>query len=98
MEVALRHKGIPIGEHRAHQIKLAEYDNRDLIIAMDDENLFLLDRIIAGDPEHKVHTLMEYTARPEHRIEDPWYSRHFDKCLDEIILGCRCLLEHLEHK
>lgn len=85
MEVALRHKGIPIGEHRAHQIKLAGYDNRDLIIAMDDENLFLLDRIIAGDPEHKVYTLMEYTARPEHRIEDPWYSRHFDKCLDEII-------------
>ena len=85
MERALRKKGIPIGDH-------------DLLIGMDEENLSDMNWILGGDPEGKLHYLMEYTCRPEHKIEDPWYTRRFDACADEIIEGCEGLLAHFESK
>ena len=98
MEEVLRRRGIPIGQHRARQVRWEEYEDWDLIVAMDDENLYYLNRCLHGDPDHRVHTLMEYTDRPDHRIEDPWYPRMFDKCLDEIVEGCRALFRYLTEK
>lgn len=98
MERALRKKGIPIGDHRARQLRKADYNRYDLLIGMDEENLSDMNWILGGDPEGKLHYLMEYTGRPEHKIEDPWYTRRFDACADEIIEGCEGLLAHFESK
>ena len=95
---ALRKKGIPIGDHRARQLRKADYNRYDLLIGMDEENLSDMNCILGGDPEGKLHYLMEYTDRPEHKIEDPWYTRRFDACADEIIEGCEGLLAHSESK
>ena len=58
MRAELEHRGSPIGNHRARQVKRSDYDAWDYIIAMDSENLYYLDRILGGDPEEKVHYLM----------------------------------------
>ena len=98
MERALRKKGIPIGDHRARQLRKADYNRYDLLIGMDEENLSDMNWILGGDPEEKLHFLMEYTDRPEHKIEDPWYTRQFEVCADEIIEGCEGLLGALKQK
>lgn len=95
MRAELEHRGIPIGNHRARQVKRSDYDAWDYIIAMDSENLYYLDRILGGDPEEKVHYLMSYTGDVSREIEDPWYTRKFALCVDEITDGCEALLEFL---
>lgn len=40
-------------------------------------------RIFGGDPENKVHLLLDYTDHP-HEIADPWYTRDFRKAEAEI--------------
>ena len=60
---------------------------------MDEENMYYMNRILGGDPEGKIHYLMEYTDMPTAKIEDPWYTRNFEKAYQDIFLGCQGLLE-----
>ena len=96
MRSALESHGVPIGSHRARQVKRHEYEDFDLIIAMDEENMYYLDRILGDDTEKKVHYLMEYTDTPNAKIEDPWYTRNFEKAYQDIKAGCEGLLEDLK--
>ena len=93
MERALRNHNIPIGDHRARQVKRSDYEKYDLIIAMDEENMYYLGRILGEDTEGKVHYLMEYTDDPHAKIEDPWYTRDFEKAYQDIRRGCEGLLK-----
>ena len=95
MRRTLMEHGVPIGDHRARQVKRKEYDEFDLIIAMDEENMYFLGHILGDDPEKKIHYLMEYTDAPNSEIEDPWYSRNFEKAYQDIFKGCKGLLEEL---
>lgn len=95
MKAALMQKGIPIGTHRARQLKHPDYDKYDLIIGMDEENMYYMRQILGDDPDNKIHYLMEYTDRPDAKIEDPWYTRYFTLCADQIEEGCRGLLDRL---
>ena len=96
MRQALVAHKVPIGDHRARQMRRDEYDEYDLIIGMDRENMYYIDRILGGDPEGKVHTLMEYTDNPNELIDDPWYTRDFETAYRQIRKGCEALLEHLQ--
>jgi protein-tyrosine phosphatase len=96
MRQALLAHSVPIGDHRARQMRREEYDDYDLIIGMDSENMYYIDRILGGDPEGKVHTLMEYTNTPDELIDDPWYTRDFETAYRQIRKGCEALLENLQ--
>lgn len=95
MEKALRHHNVPIGNHRAKQVRRVDYERFDHIIAMDEENMYYLNRILGKDTEGKVHYLMEFTDTPDAKIEDPWYTRNFEKAYKDILLGCNGLLSYL---
>lgn len=61
---------------------------------MDSANIRSMERLFGGDPEHKLLRLLDLT--PLRRdVADPWYTRDFDACWDDIVLGCRALLECL---
>ena len=83
------------GLSEEYQIESADYDQFDLIIGMDDENIWDLRRLFHGDPDGKLHTLLEFDDRPYEEIPDPWYTRDFSGCLDEIELACSGLMEAL---
>lgn len=95
MRGALESHGVPIGSHRARQVKRHEYVDFDYIIAMDEENMYYLDRILGADRDGKIHYLMEYTDTPNAKIEDPWYTRNFEKAYQDIKTGCEGLLKEL---
>ena len=97
-----RHKlaevGIPCEDHRATQITKADYDKYDHLIVMDTNNIRNLMRIIASDPDNKVSMLLDYAGRHGQSIADPWYTGNFDITYDDVLAGCKGLLEYLTEK
>ena len=84
--------GIDCGQKRAVQLKREDYDRYDLFVGMDRANLRNMHRILGGDPDGKLHLLMDYTQRGG-EVADPWYSDRFDIAYRDIEEGCRGLLE-----
>ncbi len=93
----LKEKNIPFDNHIASQITLADYNEYDYIIVMDERNISRLMRIIGSDAEKKVYKLLDFTSRGGD-IEDPWYSGNFEKVFCDIFEGCQGLLQHLIKK
>ena len=69
-----------------------DYDKYDYIIGMENLNLGYMNRILGGDPEGKVHLMMDFTDHPED-IDDPWYTGDFSGVYKQISEGCECLLK-----
>ena len=90
--------GIPCGEHRARQLRKDEYGEFDLLIGMDEANLRNMRRILGGDPEGKIHLLLDYAGRPGQAIADPWYTGNFDATFDDVMAGCQGLLRQLTER
>lgn len=74
------------------QLKKSDYDKYDLLIGMDNTNIRNMLRIFGGDPDKKVHKLMDYTNRGGD-VADPWYSERFDVAYRDINDGCTALLD-----
>lgn len=90
----MKEAGIPVLPHRARQVTKADYDYYDLLIIMDQENLWGIRRIIPDDPEEKIHLLLEYAGQARD-VADPWYTGDFDATYRDISRGCNALLEQL---
>lgn len=96
MKQALVNHGVKILNHRARQLKKRDYEQYDLVLGMDRENMYYINRIFGSDPAGKVHTLMEYTDTPDVLIDDPWYTRDFETAYRQIRKGCEALFAYLE--
>ena len=90
----LAEHGISCEGKTARQMCWPDYERFDLIIGMDQENLYDMRRICLGDPEGKIHLLMDYTNRPGD-VADPWYTRDFEATWRDVEDGCRGLLMYL---
>lgn len=90
----LREMGIPVGSHRAVQMRKSDYDAYDYLIGMDDWNLHNMERIVGKDHHHKLYKLLDFTTRGGD-IADPWYTGNFDKTYEDINEGCDALLHFL---
>lgn len=91
----LAENGIPCAGHRARQMTKADYDDYDLIICMDRNNIRNALRITGGDPKHKIVLLLDYADRAGEEVADPWYTGDFDATWDDIVSGCEGLLRNL---
>lgn len=91
----LRENGISFTNHRARQITASDYDKYDYMIGMDEENIFNMKRRWQGDPEGKVHLLLEFCGCTD-EVADPWYTGNFDETWADITAGCAAMLEFLK--
>ncbi len=91
----LQEKGIPFGPHRARKITQSDYQEANYILAMERQNLWELNRCLGGDPDRKIHLLLDYTARGGD-ISDPWYTRDFELAYRDILEGCQGFLSHIK--
>lgn len=105
----LRREGVPVLAHRARRIRASEYEKWDLIIYMDDDNAWALNRLFNGDPDHKCAKLLSYipedsSFRPRAHLHDgsvrdvadPWWTGNFDDTYRDVRAGCEALLASLE--
>ena len=87
--------GISCAGKTARQLRRSDYEQYDLLIGFDEENLWNLRRKFSGDPEGKLHNLLDYAGRPGESVADPWYTRDFHQAWLDINEGCHALLEAL---
>ena len=87
---------IPYTPREAVQLTRGDYDKWDLLIAMDTSNVQNIHRITGGDPQNKVHLLLEYTGE-NRSIADPWYTGNFELTYEEVLRGCKALYAALKN-
>ena len=87
----LARHGVPVEKRGARQLTRRDYEEYDLLIGMDNANIRNMHRMLGGDPEGKIHRLMDFTTRPG-EVSDPWYSDRFDIAYRDIRQGCEALL------
>lgn len=75
--------GLSCDGKRAVQLKRSDYEKYDLFIGMDSANIRNMLRIFGGDPEKKVHKLMDYTEQGG------------DVAYRDIYDGCTALLNNI---
>ena len=79
---------------RAEIFTASDYEENDLILTMDDENLSRLMRLTGSDPDGKISSLTA-AAGMSGDIEDPWYSGNFEKVFRRIEAACVSLADRL---
>ena len=95
MRRELASHGISCAGKTARQLRRSDYEDFDLLIGFDAENLWNIRRKFGGDPAGKLHALLEYAGRPEDSVADPWYTRDFHQAWLDIYEGCQALLAEL---
>lgn len=93
-QVELKMHGVPVSKRAARQINKSDYEKFDYLICMDDSNKRDILKIMGGDPENKVHRLMDFTARPG-VVADPWYTDNFTLAYNDIKEGVEGFLEEI---
>ena len=78
---------IPYDRHYAKQITQEDYNNFDLILCFDEENIYNLKRMFKDTSKVRKLSIND--------IDDPWYTRDFDKCFKEIYEACLALKEEI---
>ena len=90
----LAEHGISCQGKTARQVTRRDYEHYDLLIGMDTYNIRNMYRMLGGDPDGKIHLLLDYTNRPGD-VADPWYTGNFDATYRDCLEGCTALLRTL---
>jgi protein-tyrosine phosphatase len=94
---AIRARGLDLETHRARQFGPADFDDQDLVIALDRHNLADLRGMAPAGQAGKVALLMAFAGEPDADVPDPYYggAQDYDLALELIQRGCDGLLRHL---
>ena len=90
----LAEHGIDCSGKTARRLRKSDYTQYDLLIGMDQANLRNMHRMCGGDPEGKLHLLLDFTNRPGN-VADPWYTGDFEATWRDVTQGCQGLLQEL---
>lgn len=93
----LKEMNIPCGDHRARQMRRADYEAYDYLIGMDTWNIRNMQRITGKAEGEKIRRLLDFAEAPRD-IADPWYTGNFDETYEDVDEGCEALLAYvIEH-
>lgn len=67
----------------------------DYIVAMDESNIGNIEEFIGNRESGEVKKLLAYAGRDDD-IADPWYTGNFDVTYDDVVEGCKALLEEIK--
>lgn len=93
----LKQMNIECGNHTARRITKQDYETFDYIIAMEEQNMVNIKRIVGDDKEQKIYKLLDFSDNPRD-IADPWYTGNFDKTYEDIKEGLEGFMEYLKKK
>ena len=85
MQLAAKNRGFDMSQLRARQIKIADFNEFDLLVVMDQENRSNLQNL-CPEQSDKVHLLTDYSLEDLEYdyVPDPYYTRNFSQTLDII--------------
>lgn len=97
-QAAARLRGIELGGQRARQVAVEDFTTFDHILAMDRDNLALLEARCPDAQRHKLGLLLDYAPEAGRRdVPDPYYGggQGFEQVLDLVTQAGQGLLEAL---
>ena len=98
MQLAAKNRGFDISKIRSRQIKIADFNEFDLLVVMDQENRSNLQNL-CPEQSDKVHLLTDYSLEDLEYdyVPDPYYTRNFNQALDIIETSLNGLVETLKN-
>jgi len=98
---AAQGRGYDLADIRARKIAPEDFEQFDLILAMDEDNLVYLRGIAPETSRATLGLLLDYApGRTEREVPDPYYGGRngFEQVLDLVDEACAGLLEELRRK
>jgi protein-tyrosine phosphatase len=98
---AAKRRGYDLSVLRARQVSPGDFSSFDYVLAMDELNLRLLERLCPSQHAHKLKLFMEFSASPALReVPDPYYGgeQGFERVLDMVEQAAQELLDHLRRR
>lgn len=98
LEHALR-RGVDLRNQRARKVCAADFEEFDLIIAMDDDNFFNLQSLAPTEHHNKIKKMMSFAPHKDyHQVPDPYYGgeQGFELVLDLLEQASEGLLEQIK--
>jgi protein-tyrosine phosphatase len=92
-------RGYDLSDLRARQIQSSDFETFDLILAMDHDNLTLLQQACPPKHQHKLRRLTEFCVHFNSPVvPDPYAggARGFEEVLDLVEDACDGLLAHVQ--
>ena len=86
---------IPYNRRQAVRFTCNDYENYDLVLLMDTNNLRNIKRIVPSDSEDKIRLLLEFAGQNA-SIADPWYTGEFETTYRDVKRGCNALLQYIK--
>ena len=86
--------GISTKGKYAVQLTKKDYHTYDYLIGMEQWNIQNILKIVGSDPKKKVHRLLDFSENPRD-IADPWYTGDFDRTYEDVLEGCKALLNYI---
>ena len=98
MQLAAKNRGFDMSQLRARQIKIADFNEFDLLVVMDQENRSNLQNL-CPEQSDKVHLLTDYSLEDLEYdyVPDPYYTRNFSQTLDIIEASLNGLVESVRN-
>jgi len=92
---AARRHGIDISTLRGRQVAAADFDDFDIILGMDENNVRTLKSLAPEGTAQKVHLFLYYASGEGADVPDPYYDgpEAFEALYQMLEAGCSSLLE-----
>lgn len=95
MQAAAAARGYDLSPLRARQVRRADFDDFDLIVGMDTDNIAALEQLRPAANDTPVVLFTDYVDSGEDHVPDPYFTRDFDGALDLIERASAGLVERL---
>ncbi len=96
MQAAARARGYDLSSLRARRIGRCDFDDFDLIIGMDRDNIAAVERLRPKGNATPVRLFTDYAPETgADQVPDPYYTGDFDRTLDLIEAAARGLVAEL---
>lgn len=97
---AAARRGIDISSLRARQLEAADFANFDYLLAMDHDNLDMLESMRPDDCRAHLGLFLDFAGVPGQAVPDPYYGgeQGFDEVLDLVERAAEGLLAHLQQR
>lgn len=95
-KAALTSRGIPFSKRSAWLLTAEKAAAYDMIIGMDSYNMADLKNLVYPEDLPKIRKMLELAGEMRD-VKDPWYTGNFDETYDDVLAGCKALMEIITH-
>ena len=86
--------GISCKGKTARRITVNDYNYYDIIIGMDNANMYNMKRFWNDTDKKLKHIRIDF-AKVNRDVADPWYTGDFQQTYDDLILGCEAIMKEI---